>query len=557
MAVASTSSSRVRQGLARSARLLRTVSTLKPVQIYGRLLTRLPARGGVPLTAPAVRAKCGRWIDPIERPRCLTGRWQMRFLNETGEIASAAQWNDPGKAKLWLYNLHYFDDLAVPGTTGQRAMQRELVTRWIAENPIGSGNGWEPYPTSLRIVNWIKWALGGEQLDAGMLDSLSQQVRWLCRRIEWHLLGNHLFANAKALIFAGCFFEGREAETWLDKGLAILARELDEQVLEDGAHFERSPMYHAIILEDVLDLYDAALAFGIQQRKPVDRLPAVANRMRVWLAAMTHPDGGPSFFNDSAFAIAPAQAALEAYAARLGLPEAKRPVGVQYLRSSGYARLDCGPAALIADIGEIGPGYLPGHAHADTLSFELSLGRDRLIVNSGTSTYATGDLRAYQRSTAAHSTIGIDGENSSEVWSSFRVGRRARVHHVVVAEEDGTFAVSAAHDGYRWLPGKPTHHRLWQLGEGRLVVVDKASSTASHACQARFHLGAGVAATIVPNGRVGTLKLSDGRSIEWRASERATLVPGHFYPEFGRAIANTCLVVPFTKDCRTEFVWST
>ncbi len=538
-------------------RLIRTVSPLKPVQIYGRLLTRLPSRGGVPLIAPAVRPRSGPWVDPIGRAQSLIGRWQVRFLNETGEIAHAAQWNDPGKAKLWLYNLHYFDGLAATGTAEQRAMQCELVTRWIAENPIGLGNGWEPYPASLRIVNWIKWGLGGEQLEAGWLDSLSQQVRWLSRRIEWHLLGNHLVANAKALIFAGLFFDGREAETWLDKGLTILAREIDEQVLEDGAHFERSPMYHAIILEDVFDLYNVALAFGMPQRKPLDRLPAVARRMRVWLAAMTHPDGGPSFFNDSALGIAPAQAALEAYAARLGLPDVERPGGAQYLQSSGYVRANLGPAALIADVGEIGPRYLPGHAHADTLSFELSLGRERLIVNSGTSTYATGDLRAHQRSTAAHSTVEIDGENSSEVWSSFRVGRRARVYDVMVGEAGGTFAVSAAHDGYRWLPGRPTHHRRWQLDEGRLVVLDKVTSTASHHCQARFHLGAGVGATIASNGRGGSLRLAGGCSVEWRASERATLVPGNFYSEFGRATANTCLFVPFTKDCRTEFAWST
>ncbi len=481
----------------------------------------------------------------------------MRFLNETGEIAHAAQWNEGGKAKLWLYNLHYFDDLTAACTAGHRAMQRELVTRWIAENPIGSGNGWEPYPASLRIVNWIKWCLSGEQLDQLMLDSLSQQVRWLGRRIEWHLLGNHLFANAKALIFAGLFFEGREAEAWLDKGLAILARELDEQVLADGAHFERSPMYHAIILEDVLDLSNASRAFGMAQRRPLDRLPAVAERMHVWLAAMTHPDGGIAFFNDSAFAIAPTCTALEAYATRLGQSGARQLGGVQQLRSSGYVRANRGLAALVADVGEIGPSYLPGHAHADTLSFELSLDRARLIVNSGISTYTIGNLRAHQRSTAAHSTVEIDGENSSEVWSSFRVGRRARVHGVAVAEEGGIISIGAAHDGYRWLRGKPKHHRRWQLGESRLVVLDTVSSTASHACQARFHLDPGVEATIASNGQGGVLNMADGRSVEWRTSERATLVPGHFYPEFGKVTSNACLLVPFTKDCRTEFVWST
>ena len=80
------------------------------------------------------------------------------------------------------------------------------------------------------------------------------QVRFLRKRLEIHLLGNHLFANAKALVFAGLYFTGNEADEWLGKGLAILEREVPEQVLRDGGHFERSPMHHGIILEDLLDL---------------------------------------------------------------------------------------------------------------------------------------------------------------------------------------------------------------------------------------------------------------------------------------------------------------
>src|SRR5690606_3223286 len=77
---------------------------------------------------------------------------------------------------------------------------------------------------------------------------------WLERRIEWHLLGNHLFANAKALFIAGLYFQGPEANRWRAKGASILSRELREQILEDGGQFERTPMYHLLALEDVQDL---------------------------------------------------------------------------------------------------------------------------------------------------------------------------------------------------------------------------------------------------------------------------------------------------------------
>lgn len=157
---------------------------------------------------------------------------------------------------------------------------------------MGAGNGWEAYPLSLRIANWVKWALCGGELSERAVESLVLQARYLARSVEYHLLGNHLFANAKALVFAGAFFAGREAEGWLRRGLAILEREVGEQVLADGGHFERSPMYHALILEDVLDLLNLAgafpEAFGEERRLHWSR---TAGRMLGWLERMTHPDG--------------------------------------------------------------------------------------------------------------------------------------------------------------------------------------------------------------------------------------------------------------------------
>jgi uncharacterized heparinase superfamily protein len=184
------------------------------------------------------------------------------FLNESRSITSKASWNDTAVEKLWLYNLHYFDDLNADGAVTRREWHRRLIERWIEESPPGYGNGWEPYPSSLRIVNWIKWTLSGGELSPRAIASLAVQIRFLCNRLEFHLLGNHLLANAKALIFAGAFFEQEEGEGWLAKGLAILRREIPEQILADGGHFERSPMYHGIILEDFLDIENIGLWIG-------------------------------------------------------------------------------------------------------------------------------------------------------------------------------------------------------------------------------------------------------------------------------------------------------
>ena len=513
-------------------RLARTIAPLRPVQIWGRARFRLLRPRPELAPAPARRGLSG-WIAPVAKRATLTGPAEARFLNETASIAGAGAWNDPERAKLWLYNLHYFDELAAPGDAERRHWRRDLVARWIAENPPGAGNGWEPYPTSLRIVNWIKWALAGAPFEPAWLDSLAAQARWLMRRLEWHLLGNHLFANAKALVFAGLFFAGPEAERWLAKGRDILGREIPEQILADGGHFELSPMYHSILYEDVLDLLNLLRATA----RDDGEWRAAAERMGDWLAAMVHPDGRIAFFNDAAFGIAPEPAELFAYAVRLGLrPPAVPRDGVTHLRESGYVRLQNADAVALIDVARIGPDYLPGHAHADTLSFELSVGGERVVVNGGTSTYA-GPSRGLERSTAAHSTVEVAGTSSSELWASFRAGRRARIVELAIGEN----GVTAAHDGYRTLPGRPLHRRTWRLEPGRLVVEDEIGASA--AAVARFHLAPGLAPQ--PNGaRAVHVRTPHGRALRFEASVPLALEPSRWACEFGRVEPTTALTAP-------------
>ena len=111
----------------------------------------------------------------------------------------------------------------------------------------------------------------------------------------------------------------------------------------------------------------------------------------------------------------------------IGIESPKIRGKVNDLISSGYVRMEMKSAVLLIDFADIGPKYLPGHAHADSLSFELSLFKQRIFVNSGVSTYASGRARHFERSTAAHNTVTVDKLDSSEVWSSFRVGRKAKV----------------------------------------------------------------------------------------------------------------------------------
>ena len=542
------------------SRYFHTLRYLKLQQIYRRVWFRVskPLIDGLP--APAIRNQFVAFHSPARRRASLLDADTFSFLNQSGAL-SALGWVSVGKAdsvsKLWRYNQHYFDDLNAVSAVERSEWHLALLQRWVVENLPGAGVGWDPYPTSLRIVNWVKWQSAGNVLPDACVQSLAVQARWLTQRIEWHILGNHLFANAKALIFAGVFFSGGEADRWLREGLKIVANQLPEQALADGGNFERSPMYHAIFLEDLLDLLNLAQAFPeTVPETHVAHWREAAQRMLYWLQGMIHPDGEIAFFNDAAIGIAPSPAKLNSYAARLGLCAESIRARNTHLSDSGYIRLSSRHAFALIDVAPVGPDYLPGHAHADTLSFELSLFGQRVFVNGGTSQYGTGEVRELERSTAAHNTVVINGENSSEVWDGFRVARRAYPRDLVIKETTKLVSVSCAHDGYRRLSGKPIHRRTWEFSDSALTITDQINGGFESAV-AYFHLhpDIGISANSdgswllqLPKGQIITVTIEMGNSQK---------LPSFFAPEFGNRIETQCLLVALTTEgSRVTINWS-
>ncbi len=279
------------------------------------------------------------------------------MLNEEHELSSLAAL-EPALSHLWRYHAHYFDDLRAAEVASRTEMQRQWVETWLRECPPGTTTAWDPYPTSLRIVNWLKWVWQGGPLSAEAWQSLAVQARWLAQDLEYHLLGNHLLANARALVFAGCAFGGDEGDRWLRLGMELYREQLPEQILPDGGHFELSPMYHAIVLEDLLDVWNLAHAAETalpEFAREVQAWEPLLQKMRYWLAAMTHPDGTLAHFNDSTQGQSASTRELGDYAARLGFsPLSALPEGMTFLKDSGYVRCQLEAAVMIVDAGKIG-----------------------------------------------------------------------------------------------------------------------------------------------------------------------------------------------------------
>jgi len=487
----------------------------------------MPAVGAVPL-----RAMPEGWVSPCVPAQCWDGAETFTFLNETG----GEDWRAADKALLWLYNLHYFDDLNAEGASDRVEAHRGLLHRWIAANPPVEGPGWEPYPLSRRIVNVVKWALREGPLDSDAAESLAVQTRALADRLETHLGANHLYANGKALCFAGLFFDGPEAEGWLKTGAAALIEaETREQILHDGGHYELSTMYHASMLEDALDLVNLFAAYGRQT--PAGLREAIPGQ-RAWLAAMSHPDGRIPLFSDGAHGIAPEPAAIEAYAARLGMEAVATPSGALIdLPDSGYTRLSRGPITTFFDAGAVGARSIPGHGHADTLSLEVSVGDTRVFVNGGTSVYGEGDLRMRERGTAHHNTVTLDGLNSSELWAGFRCGRQARVMDRRTGIADDIPFAEAGHDGYARRPGW-IHRRRVALETGGLLIEDQLDPAARSPGTAMARIAFRVhPALVIERVDAVTFRLIDGNqplaTFTGDAALGWTLEETHYSPAFG------------------------
>lgn len=525
-----------------------TLRHIKLSQLAYRLYYRLCKPRLRHLDEPRLRGVLSCWAgETFLKPATDDGETFV-FLGQTGYLKEG--WNNPAYPKLWLYNLHYQDDLNSVEADDRVCLCQHLIKRWMSDNPPFTGNGWEPYCLSLRIVNWVKWLArqGENEVGSEWLRSLATQTDALAQQLEFHILANHLFANAKALIFAGGFFGGKQGDAWLESGLKLLDSELEEQFLEDGGHYERSPMYHAILLWDVCDLLQLLEYTQLNSlRKRSEQLQRILTNGMRWLRKMVHPDGGIAFFNDATFGIAPTLHDLERYCSRLGLTVSEalgedEGWSATRLEASGYTVVDHGTQhRALLNMAEIGPAYQPGHAHADTLSFELSLFGQRVFVNSGTSQYGLGPEREYQRGTCAHNTVEVEDENSSEIWAGFRVARRARPSNISVSSNETALCVSAAHDGYCRLPGKVLTKRTWSFEEGIMQVVDQLSGRWSEAIS-RFYCHPSVTANQLNDCEV-LLILPQGQKVCFtvKGASELRLVDSNWHPGFGVSAPNHCI----------------
>jgi hypothetical protein len=416
--------------------------------------------------------------EPIFKPLCYHGEGRFTFLNITDTFHG---WNMGDHGALWTYNLNYMDWLEQEDITIEEC--EKWIDRFIddlTDNHIGQ----DPYPIALRIINWIKFFCKHPECQSKRRnDSMYAQTLLLERKLEYHLLGNHLLEDSYALTIAAIYFHDFRL---FRKASGLLRKQLNEQILPDGAHYEQSPMYHCILLDRLLDCINFSLNNYLFDGQTVftDFLCQQAARMLGHLQSIIYADGSIPLLNDAANGIAPTATQLFRYAERLGIRWQPLNLG-----ACGYRKLSTSSMELIADIGNISATYQPGHSHADTFSYELRIGGQQVIVDTGISTYNKNQRRQYERSTAAHNTVSVDGLDSSQVWGGFRVGKRA----TVTVLQDTFSELIARHDGF----GRNViHQRRFLLTANELCIEDHIIGQPTHAVS-YLHFSPQLHATIV------------------------------------------------------------
>ncbi len=541
-----------------------TIKYLNFEQIFYRIRKFFPEPRLNVNSVPDFNIPEKRWKSPVKRAIFQPPNY-FHLLNIGYKINTCKDWNNHNMSKLFLYNLHYFDYLNSRDKC--QPIFIALIHKWIKENPPATGVGWEPYPLSLRIVNWIKWILRGCKFSPEMIKSLAVQTRWLSKNIEYHLSGNHLISNAKALLFAGVFFNDNEAEIWYLKGKRLLLKEIQSQILLDGGHYELSPMYHSIVLEDILDIINLLNLYKIRD-KQYKLLPFLASKMVQWLKVMTQPDGKITLFNDSAFCVASDLKHLEYYYNEVNplhnsaffanqrsfLELHNGQVKLLHLEKSGYIRIESDNMVILIDVAPIGPDHLPSHGHADSLSFVLSLYGLRVMVDTGVSTYENNSLRMFQKSTFAHNTVIINNINSSEIWGSFRVARRAKpiglkIEKIKLPRGYG-FKILCGHDGYKQLIGGVVHWREWIIGVNYVRITDHVKGNFKNAIvNYYFHPSISVVLNRCRGQEcAGKLLLPNKMAVSWNLKGGVCeVVDSFWFPEFNLKIRNKQIKAKFIQ----------
>ena len=468
----------------------------------------------------------------------------------------------PGRAsENFLVGLHGFDwlrDLRAVGGEAARIQARASIADWVTHHPGWTDLAWRPDVLGARIVHWLGaydfyGPEASPEFQAVLLKSLAHQACHLVRTVPGALTGAELLGCIKALLYLGVCLPSCGVK--LQRTYMMLNRELDRQILADGGQIERSPTTHLNCLRDLVDMRGLLRATGQDMPEGLQR---AIDRMAPMLRFYRHGDGGLALFNhghegeswDIDYVLQQSDAP--------GRPPPQAP-------HSGFQRLQAGRTLILVDVGAPPPPGLDDRAHAGFLSFELSIGQERMFVNCGAHPGDHPTWTEALRATAAHNSLTIDDTNAAELIPDGGIGRRPRQIRCRREMANGHLWLEGNHDGYRRGFGLVHCRRLFLAAHGEDLRGEDCLYPASRALEGqtsgqhftlRFHLHPAVESEI--EDRQAILRLRGGTIWKFCINDGVLSIVESVYMGVSRQLQKTnqlVVTVPIPVSGKVGVKW--
>ncbi len=360
-------------------------------------------------------------------------------------LLGKAKWNtsDYGfferPEKLWIYKLNYFDWLFEGELTQQQG--EYAILDWMYKNPHSKLESWEPYPLSKRIISWVKWLnIYKDETFVVVVNFINHgikvQMERLYRDLEHHNQGNHLLKNLEALLVASDYLLscGFKMPKFLQRVVGQLINQINLQILPDGGHFERSPMYHMEMMDSLKSSLGSLKSLAncknipyfivLQIKFTISMCEKALVKMENWLDCITHPNGNIAMFGDSCTM---AGGDYERAKKHLYQDPLNPYIYTRFLEHSKFFIYRCREVYFALTAAAPSPAFQPGHSHCDALSFELSYWDTKIITDTGCGSYQDREIRDHCRSTFSHNVPLVQGHEQSDFYDFFRFGKRCKI----------------------------------------------------------------------------------------------------------------------------------
>ena len=423
---------------------------------------------------------------------------------------------------MWEYNLFYFDFLFSSKFISNKNLSLKLLNKWIIISYLKKKHTmWDAYPTSIRLINLIKFCIFHNINSHRINESIFNHIEHLKNNLEYRLDANHLLTNLIAINFGNSFLKNEDDNSL--KFNRVLVNEINLQ-FKNYLHYEKTPTYHNLLTEKLIEYLIVKKYLKI---KILNNEILLIKKLIYTSKNFSHPDNYPSFFNDTNFDSLNFKQLEKLFKTNfkkieLSYNQKKSDNSLLVLKNKKIFLISkcCGP----------NPIFNPGHSHADTLSFEISLNKRRFLINKGISTYSNMKQRNEERSTKSHNCLTINDENSSEIWSLFRIGKKSRIKNLNINLSKKT--IECSHDGFSKIFKNILHKRRWNITSNKIFIVDELIGY-PYSFVLNFHFSPTTKLFYINNQSISFKNDQSNGLICFSNSKKILIKNSFYYPKFG------------------------